>query len=121
MQKTKIMLFTLLAVLNLGAYASSNTQQFERYKPDAAMCNDSYSYVEGDKIVAETKTYAVVRQDAGTSCAAGNFYLMNKKTKTYRAVDIGTCDDRDFSVALKHGQLAFRLGKRLTALYPVYE
>lgn len=121
MQKMKIVLFTLLAVVSLGVHAGSNTQQFERYKPDATVCNDSYSNFENDQIVTETKTYAVVRQDAGTSCAAGNFYLMNKKTKTYRAVDAGTCDDRDFSVALTRGQLAFRLGKRMTALYPLYE
>lgn len=119
MKKTHILFAAMLASLNLSAQAGS-PQSYERYKPDTSVCQETYSYHDFDKIVAESKSHAVVRQDAGTSCAAGAFFLVNKRAKTYRAIDSGTCDDRGFSVQLTNNQLIFKQNKRITSLYPIY-
>jgi hypothetical protein len=73
-----------------------------------------------DSIEAETAKYFVVRQDAGTSCAAGSHWLFNKQNKSYRPVDAGTCDDRKFKVILEPQKLIFKNGKKTTAQYPIY-
>lgn len=121
MNPTRIFMAAFFALGALSAQADSQAKQFERYTPDKQSCAEIYTHYDFDKVVAETKTNAVVRQDAGISCAAGNFFLMNKKRKTYAPIDPGVCDDRGFSVKIEGDRLIFRSGKRITALYPLYE
>lgn len=120
MKQNGILFVAIFFSLTLSAQAGGSPEPFERFKPDVVRSQEVYKFYESDRVVADSKSHAVVRQDAGNSCAAGSFFLVNKKAKTYLAIDAGTCDDRGFSVLLTNDQLVFRQNKRITALYPVY-
>lgn len=115
-----LVLITTLLALPLLAPAGTPPKEFERFKPASCRPQAPYSAEWLDAVVAETPTHVLVRQDAGINCAAGNFLLFNKKARTFKPVDSGTCDDRGFSVHLTGDRLSFTLGKRVTGLYPVY-
>lgn len=107
-----------LAMTSSLASAAPNFEQLERWKAEKGaeqFTADSFNHV-----AAETATHFVVYGNAGTACPAGNHWLFNKKTKTYRSVDGGTCDDRNFKVVLTADKLTFKSGKKTTAMYPVY-
>lgn len=104
-----------------SAWGEGNPKRFAGYRTEPPpMSASRYDPVFSDLVVAETASHALVRQDAGTSCAAGNFLLFNKRDKTYRAVDAGTCDDRGLMAKLTADRLTFFQGKRIVAMYPVY-
>lgn len=103
------------------AWGDGNPKRFAGYRTEPPpMSASRYDPVFSDLVVAETASHALVRQDAGTSCAAGNFLLFNKRDKTYREVDAGTCDDRGLMAKLTADRLTFFQGKRIVAMYPVY-
>lgn len=99
-------------------FSTPDFAQLERWK--AEVKGQEYGQDGFDKVIAETSTHFIVYQNAGVSCAAGNHWLFNKKLKSYRPVDSGTCDDRKFKVILEADKLIFMSGKKVTAQYPVY-
>lgn len=104
-----------------SAWGEGNPKRFAGYRTEPPpMSASRYDPVFSDLVVAGTASHALVRQDAGTSCAAGNFLLFNKRDKTYREVDAGTCDDRGLMAKLTADRLTFFQGKRIVAMYPVY-
>ena len=117
--KRFILVGAVFAVLSTPALAvADDFAQLESWNMEVN--NHEYMADSFDKVVAENANYFVVYQNAGTSCAAGSHWLFNKQYKSYRAIDSGTCDDRDFKVTLNSDQLIFMSGKTLTALYPIY-
>ncbi len=99
-------------------FSTPDFTKLERWK--AEIKGEEYMVDGFDKVVAETVKHFVVYQNAGTSCAAGNYWLFNKQYKSYRPIDAGTCDDRKFEVILEPQKLIFMSGKKITALYPIY-
>lgn len=84
--------------------------------------NEAYDYSDAtpeDKVVAENSRHAVIFQNAGSSCATGNFFLIDKKIKSYKAVDPKNCDDRKFKIELTQDQLFFKKNGKITAQYPL--
>lgn len=90
--------------------------ELERWRPEM---KGSQFEASMNSIVAESSTHFVVFENAGTSCAAGNHWLFNKKLKSYRPVDSGTCDDRKFKVLLESDKLVFMSKNKVTAQYPL--
>ncbi len=109
----------VLAIASIPAFADQNLTQLERWK--AEVNGQEYMADSFDRVVAETGTHFVIYQNAGVSCAAGNHWLFNKRLKSYRPVDSGTCDDRKFKVTLQSDKLIFTSGKKTTAQYPIYQ
>lgn len=101
-----------------SVFAIPDFAQLERWK--AEVKGREYSADGFDKVIGETSTHFVLYQNGGVSCAAGSHWLFNKRLKSYRPVDSGTCDDRKFKAILEADKLIFMSGKKITAQYPVY-
>lgn len=114
----------LLAVSTTSAFAENIViteavgAQLQRWKPEDP--TDTYELGVVDAVVGHNAKYFVVRVDAGISCPPGHHWLFNKQTKSYRSVDAGTCEYRNFKVVLKADKLIFLNGKKITAQYPIY-
>lgn len=116
--RSPILVAMLLLATSSSTIAGQNFAELERWKAEDK--EQEYMSDSLDNVVAETATHFVVYQNAGVSCAAGNHWLFNKKLKSYKPVDAGTCDDRKFKVLLQSDKLIFTSGKKTTAQYPVY-
>ena len=112
---------SILLIMSAIAAAAPDISQKGKWKAEGNLPRDQVEFGILDRVVAETATHFVVTSDAGTSCAAGNQWLFNKKTNKYKAVDSGTCDDRNFKVILDSKKLIFKNGNKITAQYPVYD
>ena len=112
-------LSALALSMSLAAHANQ-MPPLEQFKLDTRHCQPDMAPDPHDRVVASTRTHLVLRQDAGNSCAAGSFFLLDRRERSFRHVEAGTCDDRNFSVTLGPSQLTFRQGGRITALYPIY-
>ncbi|OMQ24619.1 hypothetical protein [Serratia oryzae] len=123
MRKISVLLIGLSWVFSSTATAKVNLAEVEHWKNTGNEYR-TYSYSGNvgvsDKIVVEKGNNAVIQQDAGASCPAGSFYLVNKANKTYQAIDSGTCDDRNFAVKLEKNTVTFTSKGKVTAVYPVY-
>ncbi len=116
----KALIFASVMLVMSSAYAFSalDFTQLESWKAEVK-AQEYMTDGVSDRVVAETTKHFVVYQNAGSSCAAGNYWLFNKQTKSYRQVDAGTCDDRKFKVILEPQKLLFMSGKKTTARYPL--
>jgi len=108
----------IINVKPCSVFSNPDFAQLERWK--AEIKGQEFGADSSEKIIAETSTHFIVYQNAGVSCAAGNYWLFNKQLKSYRPVDSGTCDDRKFKAILEADKLIFMSGKKVTAQYPVY-
>ncbi|HBC7422229.1 MAG: hypothetical protein ACTINL_01850 [Serratia proteamaculans] len=112
----------IIAVFSFTAAARINPAEIEQWR-NTGEANQTYVYsgdtTPQDRVVAENKRYAVIGQDAGMSCPAGLFFLADKGLKTYRAVDSGTCDDRNLHLTLGKSTLTFTSQGTKTATYPL--
>ncbi|MCW8114185.1 hypothetical protein [Yersinia intermedia] len=99
----------LLWAFSMGAFAEINLSEVEHWTnkgtPNLYYMNTSH--------------HVLVRADAGTSCPAGSYYLLNKQDRSYLPVDSGTCDDRKLKTTLSATQLIFTSHGKVTALYPL--
>ena len=116
--KTLIFTTALLITVSMPTFSAPDFTQLEHWK--AEVRGEDYTAGSLDSVEAETAKHFVVRQDAGTSCAAGNHWLFNKLSKSYKPVDAGTCDDRKFKVNLESQKLIFKSGTKITAQYPIW-
>ncbi|MBI6180520.1 hypothetical protein JEQ07_08905 [Serratia proteamaculans] len=112
----------IIAVFSFTAAARINPAEIEQWR-NTGEADQAYVYygdtTPQDRVVAENKRYAVIRQDAGMSCPAGFFFLADKGLKTYRAVDSETCDDQDLRISLGNNALTFTSQGKKTATYPL--
>lgn len=108
----------LLWAFSMGAFAEINLSEVEHWT-NKGTPNLYYMNTSLDAVVAETPHHALVRADAGTSCPAGSYYLLNKQDRSYLPVDSGTCDDRKLKTTLSATQLIFTSHGKVTALYPL--
>lgn len=106
------------SVKSCSNFQKIDLTQLERWK--AEMTDQKYYADSYDRVIAETVTHFVIYQNAGTSCPAGTHWLFNKQMKSYRSVDGGTCDDRNFKAILQSNKLIFMSGNKITAQYPIY-
>lgn len=117
-------LLALLAVLVLAASANAagDARRFTGYKVEMPRKTSPYTAEEGDKVVAETPSHALIHQTGyiGAACATGEYVLIHKKRKTWQKVDSGTCDDRGFVAKLTPDRLIFTLRGKPMAVYPLY-
>lgn len=123
MPRIPTLLAAFLSALALSMSLAAHANQMPplaQFKPDTSQCQLGAEPDQYDRVVASTRTHLVLRQDAGNSCAAGTFFLLNLRERSFRPIDAGTCDDRNFSVTLSPSQLTFRQGGRITALYPIH-
>ncbi|KEY59861.1 hypothetical protein [Serratia sp. DD3] len=121
MRKISVLLIGFSWVFSSVATAKVNLAEVEHWN-NIGNQYQTYSYFGdvSDKLVAEKGDNAVIWQDAGTSCPAGSFYLVNKRLKTYKEIDSGTCDDRNFAIKLENNTVTFTSEGKVTAVYPVY-
>lgn len=116
------LLFAAL-LASASALATGNPKRFIGYVVELPRETAPYALEPGDVVVAETAAHALIHQTGfvGPACATGRYLLIDKKRKTWREVDIGTCDDRGFAAQLKPDRLIFTLRGKPTAIYPLYE
>jgi len=115
----KVVFSSITFVVSCGATAGVALSDVPNWK-NVGDKYQSYDYSDAipeDKIVAENPRYAVIFQSAGNSCAAGSFFLVDKKFKSYKAVDAKNCDDRKFKVELIQDYLNFKKNGKITAQY----
>ena len=109
------------SLISCHAFAELNPQTVQHWK-NTGNPNTPYEASEfgtPDRVVAENARYAVISQDAGTSCPAGNQILIDKQQKSYADIDAKTCDDRQFKVEIKNDVLYFKSKGKVTSKYPL--
>jgi len=115
---TKIISVVLLFIaFSLNVQAADNFKALEKWKPENPA--EVFEATFLNSVVAQTANYLLVREDAGTACPGGNYWLFNKKAKSYRSVDPGTCIEEP-KIILNKNSLTFFEGKTITAKYPLY-
>lgn len=114
--------FLAALVLAASASAAGDARRFNGYKAEMPRETGAYVFEEGDKVVAETASHALIHQTGfvGPACATGEYVLIHKKRKTWQKVDTGACDDRGFTAKLTAERLIFTLRGKPMAVYPLY-
>lgn len=106
-----------IALLASSVASAVTWQEVENYKKVGGGQYDTYVHDESDQVPINYQNLMVVSQDAGTSCPAGTWFVINHANRTYTPVDKLGCKEgiRPFYRETKNGKVYvdFYRGKKV--------